>query len=56
MIRQIKPELDTINMFTYEIEKELSKDTVGDLQLERAIKHLKEIMVISKSMIRELNH
>lgn len=55
MIRKFKPELDQINMSTYEIEKVLSNENINEFELEKATNLLKSIMVTSKEMIRELN-
>jgi hypothetical protein len=55
MILKFKSDLDQINMSTYEIEKVLSSETINEFELEKATNLLKNIMITSKEMIRELN-
>ncbi len=55
MILKFKSDLDQINMSTYEIEKVLSSETINEFELEKVTNLLKNIMITSKEMIRELN-
>ena len=55
MILKFKSDLDQINMSTYEIEKVLSSESINEFELEKVTNLLKNIMITSKEMIRELN-